>query len=142
VIEEIFSGETSLAIIIRADYSEQGIKFFTPSTFSQQLGYMNRPKGYIIEPHIHKSHLREVYFTKETLYIKTGSIRADFYDEEKRYLRSIVLKKGDVILLTFGGHGFEFLEPSEVIEIKQGPYAGDQDKIRFAPSLIKNLVNG
>ena len=137
MIEEIFFGEISLAIIIRANYCEEGIKFFTPPTFSQQLGYMNRPKGYIIEPHIHKSHLREVYFTKETLYIKTGSIRADFYDEDKKYLQSTILKKGDVILLTFGGHGFEFLEPSEIIEIKQGPYAGDQDKIRFSRNLSK-----
>ena len=30
-----------------------------------------------------------------------------------------------------GGHGFEVLEELEMIEVKQGPYAGDRDKTRF-----------
>jgi len=38
-----------------------------------------------------------------------------------------------VILLAFGGHGFEMLAPTEMIEVKQGPYAGDADKTRFSP---------
>lgn len=29
------------------------------------------------------------------------------------------------------GHGFEILEETEMIEVKQGPYAGEQDKTRF-----------
>ena len=37
----------------------------------------------------------------------------------------------DIILLAFGGHGFECLEEVEMIEIKQGPYLGEQDKVRF-----------
>jgi hypothetical protein len=42
-----------------------------------------------------------------------------------------VVDCGDVILLAYGGHGFEMLEPTEMIEVKQGPYAGDNDKTRF-----------
>jgi hypothetical protein len=41
------------------------------------------------------------------------------------------LQTGDVILLIQGGHGFEMLEETEIIEVKQGPYAGEQDKTRF-----------
>jgi hypothetical protein len=36
-----------------------------------------------------------------------------------------------VIVLVSGGHGFEMLEETEMIEVKQGPYTGDADKIRF-----------
>ena len=36
-----------------------------------------------------------------------------------------------MILLAVGGHGFEVLEEIEMIEVKQGPYAGDLDKQRF-----------
>ena len=43
-----------------------------------------------------------------------------------------MLQGGDVILLAEGGHGFEMLEDSEMVEVKQGPYAGDGDKTRFA----------
>ena len=60
-------------------------------------------------------------------------LRVDFYSEHQEYLESTILNTGDIILLAFGGHGFEMLEPTEIIEVKQGPYSGDQDKTRFEP---------
>lgn len=131
MVENITHNNLVLSIIIRADYYKNGISFFTPEDFSQQLGYMNRPQGYIIPPHVHNLVPREVTLTQEVLYIKSGKIRVDFYDNDKNYLQSSILYKGDVILLAQGGHGFEMLEESEMIEIKQGPYCGEEDKVRF-----------
>lgn len=122
-----------LALIIRRDFKKDGIEFFTPGTYSQQIGYMNRPAGYVIPPHVHNPVAREVQYTKEVLFIKSGRLRVDFYSESQEYLESTILESGDVILLAYGGHGFEMLEPTEIIEVKQGPYAGDQDKTRFDP---------
>ena len=133
MIEEILHGKRPLALILRAGYHADGIKFFTPNDFSQQLGYMNRPRGYVIPPHVHNPVAREVQFTKEVLFIKSGRVRVDFYDDAQNYLQSRILAQGDVVLLAFGGHGFEMLEPTEMIEVKQGPYAGDGDKTRFEP---------
>lgn len=133
MIENIMHSGRSLAIILRTAYHNSGITFFTPDQFSQQLAYMNRPQGYVIPPHIHNPVKREVHFTKEVLFIKSGRVRVDFYSEEKDYLESTILETGDVILLAFGGHGFEMLEPTEIIEVKQGPYTGDHDKTRFLP---------
>jgi len=92
---------------------------------------MNRPQGYVIRPHLHNPVNRQVQFTKEVLFIKSGRVRVDFYDDDQNYLESRVLKNGDVVLLAFGGHGFEMIEDSEIIEVKQGPYAGEADKTRF-----------
>lgn len=131
MLENVTCDEVDLAIIIRRNYHSEGISFFTPDEYSQQLAYMNRPKGYIIQPHVHNSVLRQVSYTKEVLLIKSGKVRVDFYSESKDYLESRILYPGDVILLAFGGHGFEMLEASEMIEIKQGPYAGELDKTRF-----------
>lgn len=139
MIEPIQHNGQMLALILRANYHDEGITFFTPSEFSQQLGYMNRPSGHIIPPHVHNSVLREVHFTKEVLFIKSGKVRIDFYDDNQNYLESSILEQGDVILLAFGGHGFEMLEPSEMIEVKQGPYAGDEDKTRFEGNLPAKL---
>jgi mannose-6-phosphate isomerase-like protein (cupin superfamily) len=133
MIKEIYNNKTLLAIIIPCRFKSEGIEFFTPNDYSQQLGYMNRKKGHVIEPHVHNPVSREVHFTKEVLYIKSGKVRVDFYDNSQNYLESYVLNTGDFILLAFGGHGFEMLESSEIFEIKQGPYAGDQDKTRFGP---------
>jgi len=133
MIEQVIYQGRILGILIRAGYSSEGIQFFTPNDFSQQLAYMNRPLGYIILPHVHNPLIREVQFTKEVLFIKSGTVRVDFYDDEQNYLESYILNQGDVILLAFGGHGFEMLEESEIIEVKQGPYAGEADKTRFSP---------
>ena len=132
MIDRIIHGTTLLALILRAGYRAEGIQFFTPDDFSQQLGYMNRPRGYVIPPHVHNAVERSVQYTKEVLFIKSGKVRVDFYDDEQNYLESRILGAGDVILLAFGGHGFEMLEASEMVEVKQGPYAGDADKTRFA----------
>jgi mannose-6-phosphate isomerase-like protein (cupin superfamily) len=133
MLENINHDGRLLAIIIYSNYEAEGIKFFTSDDFTQQLAYMNRPQGYVIKPHIHNSVKREVQFTKEVLFIKSGKVRVDFYDDQKNYLVSRIINKGDVILLAFGGHGFEMIEDSEIIEVKQGPYAGEADKIRFNP---------
>jgi mannose-6-phosphate isomerase-like protein (cupin superfamily) len=131
MIEHIIHADRTLAVLLRADYRREGIQFFTPDDFSQQLGYMNRPQGYVIPPHVHNPVAREVHYTKEVLFIKSGRVRVDFYDDDQRYLESRILRKGDVLLLAYGGHGFEMLEPTEMIEVKQGPYAGEADKTRF-----------
>ena len=133
MFENIRHAGRTLAIILHAGYRLEGIRFFTPDDFSQQLGYMNRPKGHVIPPHVHNPVAREVYYTKEVLFIKSGRVRVDFYDDEQTYLESRILHQGDVLLLAYGGHGFEMLEPTEMIEVKQGPYDGESDKSRFEP---------
>lgn len=131
MIEQITFNGKIYAIIIRADFKQEGIEFFTPDEFSQQLAYMKRPKGYVIEPHIHLHLERKVCFTQEVLLVRSGKVKVDFFDEKQKYLQSSVIRQGDVILLASGGHGFEMLEDAEMIEIKQGPYNEENDKIRF-----------
>jgi mannose-6-phosphate isomerase-like protein (cupin superfamily) len=130
-IVRVEDGGQLLAIIIPAEYSNSGIQFFTPNDFSQQLAFMRHPAGKVIDPHVHNLVVRRVEYTQEVLFIRKGKLRVDFYSEEHTYLHSRILSAGDVILLAKGGHGFEVLEEVEMIEVKQGPYAGDSDKTRF-----------
>lgn len=132
MIQRIESEGKLLSIIIRTQFQKDGIEFFTPDDFSQQLAYMKRPKGYEIAPHVHNAVAREVHFTKEVLFIRRGKVRVDFYSDQRVYLQSAILEAGDVILLAYGGHGFFMLEESEILEVKQGPYVGEMDKVRFA----------
>lgn len=131
MIETLRSGDSLLAVIVSRDFHEPGIHFFTPNDLSQQLAFMRHPVGKVIDPHVHNPVARSVQYTQEVLFIKKGRLRVDFYDNSQVYLESRVLHAGDVILLATGGHGFEVLEEVEMIEVKQGPYAGDQDKTRF-----------
>ena len=137
-MKTIYHEGIMIALIIPANFEKDGLEFFTPNHFSQQLAYIKHPQGKEIEPHVHNLVLREVHFTQEVLIIKSGKVRVDLYTNEKDYLESIVLQSGDIILLASGGHGFEMLEQTEMIEVKQGPYAGDEDKTRFK-AIIKEL---
>jgi hypothetical protein len=133
MIERIEFEGTELAIIVRSDFREPGIHFFTPPHFSQQLGCMRHQKGHLIQPHVHNPVSRAVEFTQEALFLRRGRLRVDFYNEAGVYLESRELYAGDVILLIRGGHGFEVLEEIEMVEVKQGPYVGDTDKTRIKP---------
>ncbi len=139
MLTKIMSGDLLLALIVHSNFNQEGIAFFTPDSFSQQLGYMKRPAGYQIPPHVHNPVARAVHFTQEVLFIRRGKVRVDFYGEDKVYLESRVLTDGDVILLAAGGHGFEMLDESEIIEVKQGPFAGDGDKTRFSHVAPQNV---
>jgi mannose-6-phosphate isomerase-like protein (cupin superfamily) len=131
MIERVSFDGMEFAIILRADFNEPGVHFFTPGDFSQQLGYMRHPAGHVIAPHVHNQVQRSVHFTREVLILRRGRLRVDFYTDNGDYLESRELRAGDVILLAAGGHGFEALEEIEMIEVKQGPYVGDADKTRI-----------
>lgn len=139
-IEEIYKKNKLLAMIIRNSYSCQGINFITPDDYSQQVAYMHHPTGKRIDAHVHNIVHRNVVLTQEVLFIKRGILRVDFYDEYEDYLESKDLYAGDIILLVSGGHGFQVLEEVEMIEVKQGPYAGDCDKRRFEGILQSQLI--
>lgn len=139
-IEEVKKREKLLAMIIRSNYTYEGVDFITPNQYSQQVAYMHHPAGKVIDAHIHNLVHRNVVLTQEVLFIKKGKMRIDFYDEYEDYLESRNLYAGDTILLVSGGHGFKVLEEVEMIEVKQGPYAGDNDKKRFEGILDNQII--
>ena len=132
-LETIVHDGVTLALIVRDSFSKEGINFFTPHEYSQQLAHMTHPAGKKIPAHVHNVVVREVKLTQEVLFIKKGRVRVDFYGSNLHYVTSRTLGPGDVILLSSGGHGFEILEDAAFIEVKQGPYVGYQDKVRFEP---------
>ena len=120
------------SMIIRSDYSiKNNINFITNEDDDFQLGFMHRSKGYNIEPHYHLKNNRSITSCSEVLLIKSGKIKVNFYNTLLTKIDDKILMKGDTIIFLKGGHGFEFIEDSEVIEVKQGPYNGINDKKRF-----------
>ena len=141
MIEKIIYKKKLLALIVRGKYrNKKGITFFTPNESTQQFGYMKHKKSHIIKPHLHKKRLTKISYTTEVILMLKGLLRVDFYNKQKKYLFSKVLREKDIIMLVEGGHGFKVLKDIEMIEIKQGPYNLIKDKIKFesiADSKIK-----
>ena len=130
-VEKVIDNNEIIAIILRKKVRAKGTKFFTPNEFSQQLGLLEHEKGKVVRPHRHKRVKREIIQTQEVLILLEGKIKIDLFNEKFEKRRTIELASGDVILFSSGAHGIEILETSKIIEVKQGPYAGFDDKEYF-----------
>ena len=127
-MEKIIDDGNILAIIIRKDSGLKGVNFFTPQEFSQQLGLLVHEKGKKIKAHRHKVIKREINLTQEVLVIIEGKVKVDLYNNDLQKIKTVIVSDGDTILLANGAHSIEILEDSRIIEVKQGPYAGMDDK--------------
>ena len=132
MIEKIIYKNKLFALIVRGKYrNKKGINFFTPKEATQQFGYIKHKKGYIIQPHQHRKRLTKIVTTTEVILLLKGSLKIDFYTEQRKYLFSRILNGKDIVMLVEGGHGFKVIKDVEMIEVKQGPYSLIKDKVKF-----------
>jgi cupin fold WbuC family metalloprotein len=130
-IEIITDDDKPIAYFICANWMPEKTEFLTPDDFGQQMGMIVYPSGSQIQPHLHLPVVREVHGTTECIVVRKGSCYVDFYNQNKKLLTTRELKKGDIVLLVSGAHGFRMIEDTVLFEIKQGPYLGTSDKERF-----------
>lgn len=131
-LERIEHNGKLYAIIFRKEIAVgDGVKFLTPPDYPLQLGLIERKKGYSFRPHIHKDMHYNVNTTQEFLYIERGRIKVSVYDHDWVLLHQTEMTSGDFLFAVTGGHSFEVLEDTRLIEVKQGPYPGDQYAKRF-----------
>lgn len=133
MIESITWNNQTLAYIITADTSIEKTTFITPPEFKQQVGFVVYSAEGKIVPHIHLPIERHIIGTSEVLMLRKGRCLVDFYNDQREPVATRELKTGDVLIMVAGGHGFRMLEDTIFLEIKQGPYAGQDDKERFQP---------
>ena len=132
MLKEIIYKKKLYALVIKETFrKKKGISFFTKNDANQQIGYMKHPKNYLIKPHTHKKRLTKIFITSEVIILQKGKLRVDFYDTKKKYLFSVNIRKNQIIMLVYGGHGFKVLEPVKMLEIKQGPFISNKDKVKF-----------
>jgi hypothetical protein len=60
--------------------------------------------------------------------MRKGKCLVTLFAENFDIANKIELLSGDVILLAHGAHEIEMIEDCEILEVKQGPYAGPEDK--------------
>jgi hypothetical protein len=121
-----------LAILVRqANSFPPGHNFITSPETDLQFGIFNHPAGHKIARHRHPPYRRELTSTSEVVIIHSGKLTAFIFDSKEELVFEGQLVEGDIIILFSGGHGFEILEDATILEVKQGPYAGDEDKELF-----------
>jgi hypothetical protein len=130
-VEHITSGESTLAIIVRRGYRPGATEFVTTPDLNQQVGLIVYPAGGEIARHVHRPLERRTVGTAEVLLVREGSCEIDVYDDGRALVATRVLEQGDVMLMVGGGHGFRMLEDTVLVEVKQGPYPGLDEKEAF-----------
>jgi hypothetical protein len=122
--------EGLLATVVRGAATSQGMQFVTDHDSSLQVGCAFYKSGHEVPPHTHYPKIRKIYFTQEVLMVRKGKILVSVYltqgDRDGSCPKQIVLNEGDIIIFHGGGHGLVALEDSDVVEVKQGPYAGNR----------------
>ena len=140
MIEPIKYKKKIFGYIIRYK-KKNGVNFLTPPNLTHQIAFIRHKKNHEINPHLHFKNVRKINYTSEVLIIQKGKVKVDIYSERKKYLFSKTLFKDDIIILNKGAHGFKILKPTDLIEIKQGPYNKKKDKLVFKRNSIKKNLN-
>ncbi|MEP6731077.1 MAG: hypothetical protein ABJE10_10590 [bacterium] len=130
-VEHISSAGRPLAFIIRAELSPAETTFLTPPDFRQQVGFVVYPEGGEIARHIHLPRERQLVGASEVIVVRSGRCELDIYDDDRSLVATRALRTGDVMIMVAGGHGFRMLENTVLLEVKQGPYTGQSEKVVF-----------
>lgn len=130
-VETIHHEGKTIAHVVRKARSARQTEFITDSQDKQQVGFIVYPRGGVIPRHVHRPYIRQVVGMSEVLLVREGRMEADFYGEDKQLVGSRILEQGDLLVLVSGGHGFRCIENTVLLEIKQGPYIGPDEKERF-----------
>ena len=126
------SSGTILALLITSTGEfPSGHNFLTMETDPLQFAVFNHPSGHQIQRHWHPPVKRELTNTSEVLVIQSGRVSVSIYDAKLSLVLVRELTSMDVAVLFSGGHGFEILEDATILEVKQGPYVGINDKKLF-----------
>ena len=131
MIKKIIHNNEIISIIGSVNYNPDSTEFITEEKAILQVGYISYPSSHKIKPHKHIPYDRTTIGTNEFLILKEGKVRLNLYTDSQEFLESHILNKGDWVLLCGGSHGFDMIEKSIMIEVKNGPFAGKKDKIRF-----------
>jgi hypothetical protein len=131
LVEKIMCADVPLAYIIRGDLMPSRTTFVTPPQFKQQVGFIVYPAGGEIQRHVHRPLSRHLIGTSEVLIVRRGRCEIDIYNDDRELVATRELREGDVMLMVGGGHGFHMLEDTVFLEVKQGPYTGQDEKERF-----------
>jgi hypothetical protein len=130
-IEEITHQGKILSIIIRSTFQPERTTFLTPPEFKQQVGFVVYPKGGVVKRHVHLPLERNLVGTSEVILVKRGSCLLDVFNDDRELVATRQLETGDLMLMVGGGHGFRIQEDTVLVEVKQGPYSGVEEKELF-----------
>ena len=132
-MREIVNQGVLLARTGHCTEAAEGVTFYSQPKDVLQYGICNHKKT-VLQPHVHMKRARVSFHrTYEFLYLISGMMECQLFNEERKYITNVILSEGDWIALHEGGHGFKVLcDNTRFLEVKNGQFLStEQDKTRF-----------
>ena len=132
-MKEISANGKLFARYVSGDSWAPNLSFFSADDDFVQVGTWVYEKGKQLAAHRHNVYPRTGERTQEVIFVRKGGLTARIYDEEGSLVETVSMRAGDLLILLAGGHGYEIDEDdTQVLEVKNGPYAGaEADRVRF-----------
>ena len=123
---------TIYAKVFRADIdTTDGIRFLTNDNDPLQVGIFERQAGYEVIPHTHNPRKIDIEHPGEFIWIQEGRVKLEIFDDAWSVIGEAQLHAGDCLVIMQGGHALTMLEPTRMLEVKQGPYPGREEEKTF-----------
>jgi hypothetical protein len=134
------SGKLVAVMISTTKDFKKGLNFYSDENHLLQVALWAHPEGQLLASHKHLAVPRSTSGTSEVVFVISGSVHFDIYDDQNALLSEGILVKGDLLICHAGGHGYRILDSdTQVLEIKNGPYFGLESDKMLIPDLCTLL---
>ncbi len=112
----------NILMAIKIDAFNKGVTPITSDKEPLQLLTINKQKGDVVKQHTHPKKKRQTDSLQECLVVIKGRLKIQLYNLEGQLFETVEVREGEAFITLNGGHEIEFLEDSQVFEIKNGPH--------------------
>jgi len=121
--EKIYHRNKLVAILVRKNTPVNILRFFTLESRPLQVGIHHKRAGSVVELHYHRLEseivIKEIH---EVFFVEEGKIKITLATKRGKVIARKFLGPQDSMLVMDIAHKVDFLKPSKLFEIKQGPY--------------------
>ncbi|MSR71077.1 MAG: hypothetical protein EXS50_00175 [Candidatus Taylorbacteria bacterium] len=119
-MKKIFHEKTLIGIHITD--IDHGSNAVTDASHSLQVVTLKYPKGASTKIHQYSGAVKKTVGIQKHIIVINGKIKIDLYIDENTKVNEIIIGKGESFILIEGGWKINFIEDSELIETKNGPF--------------------
>jgi hypothetical protein len=132
-VQHIENGGVTYALIFGRNLPvTNDVRFPTCEEDSLQVGFFERDTGYVSLPHRHAPRSINLKHIAEFLSIEKGEVAVTVFDESWNVVGEQIVGEGHCIVFLRGGHSIKIRKPTRILEVKQGPYGGNDKILRDA----------
>lgn len=126
-MEKFFINGKLAALRISTKGRKPGSNPVSEKSSALQVLVLKHFKGDSAKPHRHIIKKRVTNILQECLVVIRGKIRVELFDKKECCAESFIVRAGEAALLLGAPHALYYLEDTEIIEAKNGPFIDDKE---------------